>query len=174
MIRKAISALILSAVLLLLYLPVKATEAAGSISVELEADSVIGLYSVEGKDISVRKLERMVSGGGLSGKTEKAGADGTAVFENLGPGLYFICQETPGLGNKRICPFFVAVPTVIAGEEIWHIDARPKMQEIVPEEIPAEKLPQTGQLKWPAAAMAVSGGILLAAGHYQKKKNQGR
>lgn len=173
MIRKEISVLILSVVLLLLSLPVKAVKAAGSVSIELEAGSVIGLYRVEQEEISVEKALRMVSGERLPGRTKKAGTDGTAVFEDLEPGIYFICQEMPGVGNKRTCPFFVAVPTVIDGKEIWHIDAKPKMQEIVPEEIPAEKLPQTGQLKWPAAAMAVSGGILLAAGRY-RKKNQGR
>lgn len=93
---------------------------------------------------------------------------GHAVFENVEPGLYLIIQTKPADGFNPVNSFLVSMTSY--GD---HVDATPKMSDLIPEETtqptettppkPSEPtLPQTGQLNWPIPVLVTLGlGLFL-------------
>lgn len=105
-------------------------------------------------------------------------ADGKAVFVDLPVGLYVVWQDASEVteGYQPIQPFLITLPHEEDGMYALDVKADPKVSiESVPEETPDdssdtpqpptdEKLPQTGQLKWPVPVMAVMGILLFIIG----------
>lgn len=97
----------------------------------------------------------------IPGQTKSVGADGTAVFEPLEPGLYLVVQREAAEGFQTISPFLVGIPMQVDGALVYHVDASPKAS-------PVPKLPQTGQVNWPVPVMAAAGILLLLAGRRKR------
>lgn len=114
-----------------------------------------------------------------------ADSRGTAVFSSLKAGLYLV--ELPPLrtaaGTYTFTAFLAAVP--VLEDEVWSSAAvaQPKVafdgaqepsmpdrpapdtpQQPEQPETPEERLPQTGQLRWPVPVLAAAGMGLLALG----------
>lgn len=93
--------------------------------------------------------------------------EGSALFSNLSPGLYFIKQTGVSTGNDAILPFVIELPY----EDIWEITVRP--QTMAADQSP----PPTGQEPEPVVAalvLAVSGmGLLGTTAHTKRKRVTG-
>lgn len=97
--------------------------------------------------------------------------NGTVVFKvpQGQLGLYLVMQSEPAEHWQPINPFLVSVPVQENGMYRYHVDATPKIGELVPvppqppkPDVPA--LPQTGQLNWPIPVLAVLGMGMVALG----------
>lgn len=100
--------------------------------------------------------------------------EGKIVFKDLAPGLYYIYQTESYFTKENyysISPFLVTIP--YDGE--YDVDAKSKLsidtesKETTPPTEPTkppEKLPQTGQLRWPIPVMACSGMVCFILGWY--------
>lgn len=104
--------------------------------------------------------------------------DGKAVFDQVLPGLYVVCQdaETASDGFAPLAPFTISLPQWVDEGYVYEISARPKVGlEAAPTE-PSEPteptepddpdLPYTGQLEWPIPVMAVCGLALFMMGWF--------
>ena len=95
---------------------------------------------------------------------------GSVKFQALKPGLYLLTQTTAAPGYYKMKPFFVSVPYLQDGRYVYDVNANVKseleqsMEETPDEPEPDDRLPQTGQLKWPVPVLAGSGMILFAVG----------
>lgn len=67
----------------------------------------------------------------IPGEERTPSADGEVKYEALQEGLYLVCSLAEEAEFK---PFLVALPTVINGENIYHIEANPKAEEPEPTE----------------------------------------
>lgn len=121
----------------------------------------------------------------LTGETLTVGEKGTAVFQNLKPGLYLIIQDTPADGFSPLAPFLVSVPYNDDGEYIYDVTANVKSElERTPETTeptteptkpttpPGPNLPQTGQLNWPIPVLVVLGLGLFSLGWMLRSKGK--
>lgn len=97
--------------------------------------------------------------------------DGTVVFEDMKPALYFIYQKTESPGYTLISPFLVTVPYRGEFDVIANVKSAltPELEpssttSATTEPTHPSKLPQTGQLTWPIPIMAVSGIMLFSLG----------
>ena len=99
---------------------------------------------------------------------------GQAEFTDLEVGLYLVWQGSEDVteGYAAISPFLISLPQWHDGVYEFDLEASPKVPFVPtppppptePPPSPPPELPQTGQLKWPVAAMAVSGSLLLMLG----------
>ena len=80
------------------------------------------------------------------------GVDGRAVFENLSPGVYLLCQTQASAGYQKICPFFVTVPMAQGDGWAYDISAYPKAGKI-PED---DTNPDTGKAVAPVRLLCLS------------------
>lgn len=99
--------------------------------------------------------------------------DGIAKFKDLTTGLYLIYQEKAATGYSKLNPFLVTLPYTVNGKEVFDITVSSKSElerepELTkpPSGTPDEKLPQTGQLRWPIPVMACSGMACFVIGWY--------
>lgn len=98
--------------------------------------------------------------------------NGGAVFTELAPGLYVVCQEETDVtkGFSPIQPFLISVPKFQNGEYVLDVIAKPKVSlETRPTETttpptPDEELPYTGQLNWPVPVLGIGGAVLMILG----------
>lgn len=169
---------LLGLLMLTLCLPVGAAQIRGSLCVTLTAQGKpvsgeqLTLYQVKtgsegGLTPSFRDwdapmeadaLARYAKEHGISGKTQSTDSAGTAYFGALEMGIYLVVQSERTQDNAVIAPFLVSIPMEIGGKEIWDVKAFPKTESVIPKPEPEDpKLPQTGQLKWPAPVLAVAG-----------------
>ena len=113
-----------------------------------------------------------------AGVTAAIGEDGTAVFENLAPGLYLIVQSTAAEGYNPAAPFLVGIPVMKDGAYVYEIDASPKVElkkapaTPTPKPTTDEKLPQTGQMNWPVPVLAALGVMLFTFGWVLRFRNR--
>ena len=147
--------------------PVGAQESDGSIRLYMRcqgksiAGGAVTIYNVSNMDLSdtPEQLQRQFQAAGITGKTAVIRNDGTACFTNLEKGYYLLVQETAPKGYLAMRPFFISIPSEIDDQVQYHIEARPKLQQI-----PEENLPQTGQLQWPVWLLLGMGMIAMGTG----------
>lgn len=114
--------------------------------------------------------------------SQTADSDGTATFSGLKAGLYLVELEPlrRADGVYTFTPLLAAVPTLNDDGDGWaedtavqpkaafERDERPSGPDSGPDTPapvePGDRLPQTGQLKWPVPVLAVSGMVLFAIG----------
>lgn len=114
---------------------------------------------------------------------------GTVRFYDLEPGLYMLIQTAAANGYNCANPFIVALPMFTDGEYVYDIEASAKAELSKNNDNPHEdttpdsgkdttggkvtttkptdtsdKLPQTGQLKWPIPILTVSGAGFILVG----------
>lgn len=97
-----------------------------------------------------------------------------ATTSNLQSGIYFIMKRTSDKDKLDFPPFTVCLPAYSTenGEYVYSVISKPKVavcegkSEII--KPTGEKLPQTGQLWWPAIALAVLGITLIACAYFIK------
>ncbi len=109
----------------------------------------------------------------------KAVSWGTVKFNNLACGIYLVVQTQESEIYESIEPFLVSVPFAEGDEWVYAVDAEPKVGFITEkadedDEVSGgstgvavslgSRLPQTGQLWWPVAALVLAGLVLLLAG----------
>lgn len=101
--------------------------------------------------------------------------DGVAVFENLPVGLYLILHEDNSEEFTDALPFFVTLPVSSGNAWNYNVDAAPKIEVKHNDISKPPSIPQTGQLKWPIPALAVSGVLVFALGwalYFRRNKEQ--
>ncbi len=105
----------------------------------------VTLYDVSDSPERIGPLEMLVyvKELGIPGTEKPVDTSGVVVFDNLPAGLYLLVQQKAPAGFYPIKPFLVRLSLVAGGTQIDGIDAAPKLE-------PEKKLPQTGQLVWPA------------------------
>lgn len=150
-----------------------------------------GLYDATGTLSQAYSSQLAASLDALVGSQEPVGratvdASGTAVFSNVGVGLYLVKQTKVSDGYDAVDSFVVSVPVVdeSTGELVYNVNASPKAgqaeKKAEPENpgrktTPAGKvsgnLPQTGQLWWPVAVMGLSGAALLCVGIARSRRS---
>lgn len=113
---------------------------------------------------------------------EKTLNNGTVTFDNLTPGLYYICQWQNAPGFYRSGAFFINIPQYDEATESYSYDVtvEPKT-EIYPEGgvtpppppvTPPPTIPDTGVTQWPVPVFAVCGLMLFVFGWYQFRKGE--
>lgn len=111
--------------------------------------------------------------------TAAAAADGRLTFSALTPGLYLVVVNpfSAASGTYSAAPFLAALPEADPAGNAWmySVSVSPKI-EYKPTPTPAptvqpyppypiyDRLPQTGQLRWPVPVLAVTGLALAALG----------
>ena len=102
--------------------------------------------------------------------------EGKAVFNNVNPGLYLVCQKTATPGFAAMNPFLLSMPNFVGGKYVTDITAEPKVGlETLPPTAPSvtqPALPQTGQLNWPIPVLAVLGLALVVVGIVLKTRKK--
>ena len=107
---------------------------------------------------------------GLSFRGTVFGADGTARFDAVKPGLYLLTQSSSAEGFALIAPILVSLPYYMEGEGyVYDVDASVKpavAREATPSPTPGPDgpLPETGQLNWPVPVLAGLGLCFLLLG----------
>ena len=101
-------------------------------------------------------------------------AEGTAVFENLVPGLFLVVQQEACAGFAAMAPFLISLPVDQGDGYLYDLTVAPKVA-LEPEttepppatEPPPDRppdIPQTGQLNWPVPVLAIWGSLSLVFG----------
>lgn len=108
----------------------------------------------------------------ISGQTATP-EQGEAVFEPLEKGTYLVCSaQTPG----EFSPFLMDIPTVLNGSSIYHVTAKPKLDDDPPETRPTHppkpehsdsKIPQTGTSVIPRYVLMILGTMVTLVGLYE-------
>lgn len=107
----------------------------------------------------------------LPGQNLQADAGGNVLFSPLEQGLYLIgsASEIP-----EFDPFLVRIPTMINGNPVLHIQAKPKQEEPDPTkpttpspETPSQNIPQTGNSVIPKYMLMGAGTLVTLIGLYQ-------
>lgn len=94
---------------------------------------------------------------GIPGTEKQVDASGFVMFDNLPAGYYLLVQWKAPAGFYPIKPFLVRLSQQTGGTTGNQIEAAPKME-------PDEKLPQTGQVIWPAWVMIGLGMSVVGIG----------
>ncbi|MBR5514663.1 MAG: hypothetical protein IKU52_00505 [Clostridia bacterium] len=99
--------------------------------------------------------------------------EGITVFDKLEPGFYFLVQTKTERGYNPAAPFIIELPIKdengvysYKGTVNAKVSIDSKETETTPETKPQgeNKLPQTGQLKWPVPILCASGLTMIAIG----------
>ena len=147
------------------------------------AESGISLENVASPE-TARELAQKVQEMSLVGITA-AISEGTAVFENLIPGLFLVVQQEAAPGFSPMAPFLISLPVPQGNGYAYDLVAAPKVA-LEPEatepppstEPPPDNppdIPQTGQLNWPVPVLTVWGVLTVAFGLvlcFQRKGNR--
>lgn len=93
-------------------------------------------------------------------------------------GLYLVVQQQESDGWQTLNPFLISVPNMEDGKYIYHVDATPKIGELIPKPNDltpiGPTLPHTGQLNWPIPVLVILGLSLFAVGwklRFREKRN---
>lgn len=180
MIRKTICVLFALCLVLGSSAGARAAEESGSIRIQLDAgelpvtEGAVTMYRVGVKTSDGYRIIDTFGGGMVKdadatsphlaqwlaetqdvyGKQKLLDADGNAVYDNLGQGLYLVVQTQDVQGFHRIKPFLLTMPM----EDEWEVRYTQPLSPILPE----EALPQTGQD--PAPFLGMLGMLLSGAG----------
>ena len=152
---------------LLLLMPIRcvAAENRGTIRLQMayNGNAVAGgsvvLYNVTTchGEMDPKELAAYVKKMGLPGEQKQIDSTGTVTFENLPSGIYLLIQKNSAEGYLAMKPFCISLPMSVNGQMMYEIDASPKLQ-------PKDKLPQTGQIIWPAWAFIGFGLAFIGIG----------
>lgn len=118
--------------------------------------------------------------------SQTANGEGVAAFPGLKAGLYLVeLEPLRGAGGVyTFAPLLAAVPvlndagdgwaedTAVQPKAAFERDEKPSGPDAPPSVEPGERLPQTGQLKWPVPVLAVSGMVLFAVGLWLTRRNR--
>lgn len=129
--------------------------------------------TIPGEDpvATAKQLQSYAKQHNLTGKTARP-TRGTAAFSPLEEGIYLVAS----LGQpEEFDPFLVGIPTVINGEKVYHIEAKPKQEEEETQSTTAPTepentdtaIPQTGTSVIPQYTLLVLGSLLTLAGLFQ-------
>lgn len=108
----------------------------------------------------------------IPGQTMTPDAKGEVLYTPLDEGLYLICSLA---AEPEFQPFLVKIPTIINGENIYHVQAEPKSEGPEPTEPPTvpttptepePEIPQTGTSVWPKYLLLAFGSVITVAGLY--------
>lgn len=113
---------------------------------------------------------------------QETDANGQVSFDGLEVGLYLVMQDARGEGENRyfLSPFLISIPYRNAdGSLSYDITADAKPIGIYKEQVPPpptpdtppKKIPQTGQLWWPVAALGAAGVLALTFGLVRRMKS---
>ena len=139
------------------------------LSMTYDGESVIGgtvtIYDVTGiaDELSPEELADYAKRNSLPEQTKTVNSGGLVKFENLVPGQYLLTQDKAAEGFFKMKPFCVSLPMMVDGDLCYEIDASPKLE-------PEHKLPQTGQLIWPAWAFIGLGLVFIGIGLSNQKR----
>lgn len=122
-----------------------------------------------------RELKEYAEKNGVAGQVQTPDAGGTALYAQLSPAMYLVCSN-----EGEFAPFLMEIPTVIDGQLVYDVEARPKVetppQETTPPTTvpaqpgapgPAEQvssIPQTGVSVVPKYALMILGTVLTLWG----------
>ena len=142
-----------------------AKDAKGYIRVKMAYDGrpvaggTVTLYDVSDSPEEVNSLEMLVyvKELGIPGFEKQVSESGLVEFDGLAAGRYFLVQQKAPAGYYPIKPFLVEIPLTAGETLIGGIEAAPKLE-------PEKKLPQTGQLIWPAWALLGTGVCVVGIG----------
>ena len=100
--------------------------------------------------------------------------EGKAVFTDVKPGLYLVCQKTATPGYAAMNPFLLSMPNFVDGKYVADVTAEPKvgLETVPPSVVTTPSLPQTGQLNWPIPVLAVLGFALVVVGIVLKTRKK--
>lgn len=109
----------------------------------------------------------------IKGTVKKSDDYGKVTFDNLKKGIYLVSVDVDK--EYSVDAFLIEVPLWEDGSYNDSVTANPKIElvpgendgddETITTEDEDEKLPQTGQLKWPIPVMLVLGITLIVAGY---------
>lgn len=145
------------------------SDASGSFAGEFKNCSLSPVFNDWDKD--ARKLQTYAQQNQISGRALTP-QQGEAFYDSLEEGLYLVCSlAQPG----EFSPFLMAIPMELDGKPIYHVKAKPKLDDAPPETegtYPSEKpsdtrIPQTGTSVIPQYALLVLGTLTTLAGLYQ-------
>ena len=161
------------AALLLLMLPITcyAAQNGGYIRLNMRYDGhpvsggSVTLYDVSDSPEGVDSLEMLVYVRelGISGVEKKVSASGVVIFDELTAGQYLLVQQKAAPGYSPFRPFLVRLTQSPVETLENGIDAAPKLER-------EKKLPQTGQLVWPAWGLAIAGIFIVFLGLFIQKR----
>ena len=136
----------------------------------------------ENRDLA-EKMERIIKSQGLPlyESSQKLDENGTVVFKDLEPGLYLVAHTKVVEITKKdktrekytLNPFLVSIPQNDNGKLIYDVTTKPKAspyKEMVPPDKP-RRIPQTGQLWWPAIALGAAGTVFVVLGLLRKARS---
>lgn len=113
----------------------------------------------------------------LPARTIEIGPDGAADVRDLEYGLYLVSQVEPFEGYLPMSPAFIHVPIQVDRELIYHVDAKPKIEPLIPEttvpsttEPDIPDIPDTGQINWPIPVLLLAGSVLMILGLCLRKE----
>jgi hypothetical protein len=107
-------------------------------------------------------------------------ADGVVSFDGLEVGMYLVMQAARGTGDNEfyLSPFLITIPYRNPdGTLSYDVNADSKPLGIYKEQVPPpptptpKKIPQTGQLWWPVAALGAAGVLALTFGLVRRMKS---
>ena len=100
-------------------------------------------------------------------------------FDGLEVGMYLVMQDAKGKGDNRyeLTPFLLTIPYRNAdGSLTYDISADTKpvgiFKEQVPPPTPPRRIPQTGQLWWPVAALGAAGVLFVVMGMVRRSRSK--
>ena len=127
-----------------------------------------------------RKMEEIAKNYDFDVAPQETDANGQVSFDGLEVGLYLVMQDARGEGENRyfLSPCLIAIPYRNADGSLAYditADAKPigVYKELVPPP-PAptpKKIPQTGQLWWPVAALGAAGVLFVVMGMVRRSKS---
>ena len=137
---------------------------------ETVSDGAVSVMRVEGRadNSDAARLAEQAAENSLFDRTVQIGADGTAYFADVPEGLWLIVQTENSDGYAPFAPFLLELPMKLEGRTIRDAAAEPKLSPPIhenddpPPKKDDEKLPYTGQLRWPVPVLAAVGLILIS------------
>ena len=111
--------------------------------------------------------------------SQETDANGRVSFDGLEVGMYLVMQDAKGKGDNRyeLTPFLLTIPYRNAdGSLTYDISADTKpvgiFKEQVPPPTPPRRIPQTGQLWWPVAALGAAGVLFVVMGMVRRSRSK--
>jgi len=160
--------------LLLLVIPVpgNAEDCLGYIRLNMSYDGnaasggTVTLYDVSDSPEGVDPLEMLVyvKELGIPGTEKQVDGAGQVTFDGLPEGLYLLVQQKAAPGYYPVRPFLVRLTKTVFGDQVGSTEAFPKLE-------PEQKLPQTGQVVWPAWVLVGLGATVAGVGLLSRKRS---
>ena len=131
------------------------------------AGGTVTLYDVSNCPEEIDPLEMLVyvKELGIPGVEKQVSASGQVIFNDLPAGYYLLVQQKAAKGYYPMNPFLIRLAVAPGGSQVTCIDAAPKLA-------PEKKLPQTGQLIWPAWVFIGGGGLFIGIGLFHRKETK--